>query len=411
MLNIFKSQNDEEITIFSTDIKINYDDPLIIKIQENLNIDQQDIFIKSFYSYLNCDQTKDYIVNLEHVFKIIGFTHKKNAKRTLENNFVKDEDYKLTLLPSEHGQFATEIIMLNIDTFKNLCMLAKTKRGKEIRKYYVKMEEIMMEYTKEQLQAKELEYQQQLREKEQKELEYQQQLEAKEQELVRYKNKTYEEIQKNNHVYVIKTDGGYKVGKTKDINNRIKGLQTGNVKDIEVVLDFKTSNSDLLEKVVHYILDRYRCNSNREFFDCDIDYIKNVVTVLGYTIDTLKSTYQHISKDDLIIKVRENVNLDRNNLPCYVDALITQDFIEPNQISAFDYWLNKNIIYKKNAVLKLQDTIEIYIGNKISTRHLGVYRKKIEKYVKENYRNIEWGYKQFWIGDIKYKGWKNLQIV
>jgi len=36
--------------------------------------------------------------------------------------------------------------MLNIDTFKNLCMLAKTKRGKEIRKYYVKMEEIMMEY-------------------------------------------------------------------------------------------------------------------------------------------------------------------------------------------------------------------------------------------------------------------------
>ena len=29
--------------------------------------------------------------------------------------------------------------MLNIDTFKNLCMLAKTTKGKEIRKYYVKI--------------------------------------------------------------------------------------------------------------------------------------------------------------------------------------------------------------------------------------------------------------------------------
>ena len=148
MLNIFKSQTEEEITVFSTDIKINYDDPLIVKIQKNLNIDQQDIFIQSFYSYLNCDQTKDYIVNLEHVFKMIGFANKENAKRTLKNNFTKDEDYKTVLVRTDEnlngkdlGGRPTEDVMLNIDTFKNLCMLAKTKRGKEIRKYYVKMEE------------------------------------------------------------------------------------------------------------------------------------------------------------------------------------------------------------------------------------------------------------------------------
>ena len=27
--------------------------------------------------------------------------------------------------------------MLNIDTFKNLCMISKTEKGKEIRKYYL----------------------------------------------------------------------------------------------------------------------------------------------------------------------------------------------------------------------------------------------------------------------------------
>jgi len=58
-----------------------------------------------------------------------------------------------------------------------------------------------------------------------KELEYQKQLEEKDQELLQYKEKTYEEIEKTGHIYVIKTDGGIKVGKTKDIvQKRIKGL-------------------------------------------------------------------------------------------------------------------------------------------------------------------------------------------
>jgi hypothetical protein len=36
-----------------------------------------------------------YPINLENVFKMIGFANKGNAKRTLENNFTKDEDYKI----------------------------------------------------------------------------------------------------------------------------------------------------------------------------------------------------------------------------------------------------------------------------------------------------------------------------
>jgi phage anti-repressor protein len=34
------------------------------------------------------------------------------------------------------------MIMLNVDTFKNLCMLVKSDKAKEIRKYYVKLENI-----------------------------------------------------------------------------------------------------------------------------------------------------------------------------------------------------------------------------------------------------------------------------
>ncbi|KAJ3074219.1 hypothetical protein HK102_005853, partial [Quaeritorhiza haematococci] len=122
--------------------------------------------------------------------------------------------------------------------------------------------------------------------------------------------RTYEAIARTGHVYVIKTDGGIKVGKTiKDVSSRIKGMQTANRNDIKILLDFKTSNPDLLERVAHYILDRYRCNSNREFFDCDVEHIKRVVILAGNTIDTLKSMYESISEDEFITRVNENVGV------------------------------------------------------------------------------------------------------
>ena len=99
-------------------------------------------YIANLYIFMNYHPTEDFPINLETLVKLVGFAHKKNAKRTLENNFTKDEDYKITVLPKEHGQFATEEIMLNIDTFKNMCMLVKTEKSKQIRKYYVKLENI-----------------------------------------------------------------------------------------------------------------------------------------------------------------------------------------------------------------------------------------------------------------------------
>ena len=227
------------------------------------------------------------------------------------------------------------------------------------------------------------------------------QIEETARELDLYKQKTYEEIQKTGHVYIIRTDGGYKVGKTKDINNRVKGLQTGNVKQIETILDFKTSNSDLLEKIVHYILDRYRCNSNREFFDCNINYIKSIVTIVGNTIDTLKSTYHHISNDELIKKLNNRVGIKINDdLPEY-----------DHNCFNFYNWLEENIMYKENELLQLGETCQFYLN--VLNVHSSVsskYKKELERYIKEKYSSIKWEYGVVKINDITYNGWKHLCI-
>jgi hypothetical protein len=48
------------------------------------------------------------------------------------------------------------------------------------------------------------------------------------------------------------------------------------------------------------------------------------------------------------------------------------------------------------------DTVHPKLSNKI--------RLEIEKWIKEKYKSIDWEYKQFWIGEVKYKGWQNLHI-
>jgi phage anti-repressor protein len=159
----------------NTTLSLNIETKMITLLNTEFTEEQQRWYIANLYVYMNYHPTNDYPINLENVFKMIGFANKGNAKRTLENNFTKDEDYKIIsiknnvekqLLRTEKlggSGILQEDIMLNIDTFKSLCMLAKTDKGKEIRKYYVKLENIYNQLIKEEIEEKN----QQLEEKEQ----------------------------------------------------------------------------------------------------------------------------------------------------------------------------------------------------------------------------------------------------
>ena len=242
------------------------------------------------------------------------------------------------------------------------------------------------------------------------------QLQEKELELIKYKEKVYEEIEKTGHIYVIKTDGGTKVGKTKDaVKKRIKGLQTGNMNDIQVLLDFKTSNADLLEKTVHYILERYRCNSNREFFDCDVDFIKTVVETIGKVVDTLKSCYQQITREEILAKLSENginINLETTKY----EREIMYENKESNTIvleeeSELYNWLNNNIEPTKNGILRLKKICELYLDtDNVHAKLSNKIRLEIEKWIKTRYKNLNYQYKDSCLHGERYRGWIGLKL-
>ena len=132
-----------------------YQNKLLTKIKNNFTDTEQQLFVASFYCFLNYNQRNDFVIDLDNIWKWIGFSTKQKAKNLLEKNFVINNDYKnmtnqqVTLKLFIHGGHNKEIFMLTIRTFKLFCLKAGTEKAAQIHEYYIKMEETLQEVIQE----------------------------------------------------------------------------------------------------------------------------------------------------------------------------------------------------------------------------------------------------------------------
>ncbi len=166
---------------------MDYQSVIVDKINKKFKEHDQIMFVVNFYSYLNYDQYKDFVVKLDDIWKWIGFGRKGDAKNLLINNFTENVDYKIekdglnfafsqekaktsdeknkktikndektasanaeAVYEVKNGGQNAENILLTIRCFKKLCLKAKTKKSDEIHDYYLNLEDLMNEITYEQ---------------------------------------------------------------------------------------------------------------------------------------------------------------------------------------------------------------------------------------------------------------------
>ncbi len=135
----------------------NYQGKLVTKIKNTFTETEQHLFLTSFYCYLNYDYEKDFVIDLDNIWKWLGFLKKSNAVRLLTQQFIENIDYtsnlNLVLFKEEQkkgsGGHNIKKIYLNIKTFKKFCLKAGTKKADEIHEYFIKLEEILQEIVKE----------------------------------------------------------------------------------------------------------------------------------------------------------------------------------------------------------------------------------------------------------------------
>ena len=358
----------------NTSLSLNCESKMIDLLNKEFTEQESQWYITNLYIYLNYHPTNDYPINLENVYKMLGFANKGNAMKTIKSNFIKDEDYKITLFHTEkrknEGGFNKEDVMLNVDTFKNLCMIAKTDKGKEIRKYYVKLENIHNKIIKQ-----EIEEQKQLL------LEKETQLENKDLENKRKVEMTLRNsFNKRNLVYLIKITINdeiiYKFGHTDDIITRLRAHKNQICEDIELVYCIESKDRKMLERLLIDYLEQYKFRIKRIINDKhqtellkvnDIQMIKNKLIELNKDIENEKL---------LIIKLKNKIiDLENENIELRQQLLLKDDEIV-NELKNKIENLEKTISdYKLNDKLDSDDKIKPFIENE-DTVEDRIYKKR-----------------------------------
>ena len=147
-----------------TKLSKNYNSKMLIKMKEEFTDFEQQLFVSSFYCYLNYNSKTDFVIDLDNVWKWLEFSTKQKTKELLEKHFIIDKDY-IKLVNSQVSQSTSHTgkqtnsqltghtkgghnkitFMITIKTFKSLCLKAGTKKADEIHDYYMKMEEIILD--------------------------------------------------------------------------------------------------------------------------------------------------------------------------------------------------------------------------------------------------------------------------
>lgn len=405
-MDIIKTPIDIKTLIQTSTIEIYDKTKLVEKLQEHFSDDEQRLYVCNLFLFLNYHPINDFIINLENVWKFIGFSNKANAKRLLKHNFTEDRDYKIVFIRSDEnlktkdlGGRPEETIMLNINTFKKLCLKANTDNADKIHDYYIRLEMIYNELMKEELdeQKHKIEEKNELLQEQQKKID-----------LLENKPKTHGFLaRRHGYVYMI-TDraklGHYKIGMTYNVDKRLRNLNTSSSgKSLSVYHEIETYDCELLEKTLHSILQPFNICGRREwFFFCNEREVQ-------YALSTMNKTHNYLNEFNF---TSPEQFLDYINKETMEILPTTNTEIKDNQ--------EPQVVQEDQVLEKKQEQqLEAQVENKVIAKVTKTIRKKKqENNIKEtnifkltgqqlsnktgNYKGVCWSKeKQKWKAELK----------
>lgn len=348
-LNIAQLIEKNSMTRLSKD----YENKFLMKIKENFNENQQQLFVASFYCYLNYDKKKDFVIDFDNVWKWLGFTRKDHAKTALKKHFVVDIDYTVCLHPDNQldkvllpqlreqnhderdnrGGSNKETIMLSVNTFKKFCLKAGTRKADEVHDYYIKLEELLQDTVED--ESNELRKQLTFIEEEKNKFEesYKKTADKVEQLQVILHKKRETRIITNEKCVIyflvahINGRTTYIIGRAADVNKRYRSYRLKGIliheDDIKLAYYRSCRTAQILNQVEGNVIlkmSKYLIEGHREIFESDefsetemVDKFKTVIDFFVNSFDDV-STNIVIQKKDLKeeVRVRTEIYLDEN---------------------------------------------------------------------------------------------------
>lgn len=246
------------------------------------------LFLEDFFSlYDNNTSENDFVIDLKNVAKWLK-VNIRVLRETLKNSYRKNIDYRdftSKIQKKGSGGHTIKTTMLTPNCFKKICQLTKSKKGDEVREYFIKVEETLFKYKDYIIQGLEEKI---------KKLEHNQ------------KPKIYP---KRGVIYVFETPNSpqnsiYKIGKTKDLKQRLKSHQSPLSHDINILYFFETEDIDSVERCAKTFMKKYQYRKYKEVYQVNIDIIKEVISSCGKIPENIKfkenqdnKYFLHMSKE------------------------------------------------------------------------------------------------------------------
>jgi superfamily II DNA or RNA helicase/phage anti-repressor protein len=107
-------------------------------------------FIDDFFNIINYNNFENNLsINIDIICKWLNI-RKDTIKKLLKNSYTKNIDYIVERIKKEKGSGSgattKEKILLTPFCFKKVCQLTKSKKGNEVREYFIKVEKTLFKY-------------------------------------------------------------------------------------------------------------------------------------------------------------------------------------------------------------------------------------------------------------------------
>jgi hypothetical protein len=362
-----------------------------------------DLWGLGLQAYVTCDVSNDFVIDLDIVFKAIGFTRKDNAKRIVMKNLKEGIDFQIAGVQQERekrwgfphlggkptspsvGGRPSETVMLTVNGFKQICMMAETAQGRKVREYYLQLEMTMYKYFMQRQERIAKDNERIAKDNEQIANDLRRELVEANAHLEKVKERSYQEVQKTDTIYICKEQSElatdvHKIGRTINPKRREAQFNTGSAQGCKMIYERLTHNAKLVEDVVKDVMHRYHIVNGAggtEHYDCCTEHSVQVLDATCVFLDTLVSSHRTITRDDFFTKIHDNLyaleQKQTEKSKQTETTYSTVDEITPlpdvqsgtdtsngngngtNLIGLCEEWFRNNIVVKEGEVIKRKD--------------------------------------------------------
>jgi phage anti-repressor protein len=218
-------------------------------------------FIDRYYSFYELCEKETFGIDSKLVIQYLQIKHARTFHENLRDNYILNIDYIIYRLHQKSEKNKQDVFYkLSFDGFERICMASRSERGNQVRDYFILLRKFINYYRQ------------------------------------HISNKIIDLTKTNKYIYILLVNKGkdlFKLGRTKNIKQRLRNYATGRDKHPDIQFIMIVDDPTQIENCMKIFTDKYKYRGSSEIYKMDFDLLKQVV----FGCAELHAKFNHIKKD------------------------------------------------------------------------------------------------------------------